>query len=377
MPDDIQAKIAKAKAAGYSDAEIQAYLSKAGPQIISGEHQAPIPSGSMQSAPGAPITANGQTVANPQQLQAQTNDALLRSGNYGALAEAKENDPKRKAYEASSMRWASPGIRPDVAMRAIAGTVVGTIPGAAIGRYIAGPKYGDIGAGIGGFAGGLYGGYRGANEKPIIPGGISKLPGMIGRIGRGLEMLGSGETPSAGPLPGAAPEATGGTAATAGETAASQTQATGPKNASELSSVANRVKHGQPPSSPTIYTPESLASEQGMSTAALGKGGFNLTIPPEQQRIMQLVGEGRVPMGKTPAQGGFESLFRKEPFPAPQPPSGESPSFGEPEGAIDAAIRGAAGQNPAIKATDKAMASEMPNKIKLMESLRRFKRKGL
>ena len=158
--------------------------------------------------------------------------------------------------------------------------------------------------------------------SPNPPISASELFGAIPGMSRAGRLLGRFmEEPKE--MPGAAREAAGGTAATTGPAGGStdvalgsQAGPSGPKNAGELSATVQRIRGGQGPgtaSNPTIYTPEQLASEQGMSTAALGKGGFNLTIPPEQQRIMQLVSEGRVPMGKPPAQG-FESLGRPTPF---------------------------------------------------------------
>ena len=328
--------------------------------------------GAMQRQPGGPIFT-------PKDIQRGVNDRLLREGRYEEFAQQKEDDPERKAYEASSMRWASPGIRPDVAMRAIGGTVAGAVPGAALGRFIGGNKYGNIGAGLGGLVGGLYGGYRGANEQPLITPAMRNML-KLSRWGKALGTL----LEEPGTSSGAAREMAGGTAASAPAAGAATDVALGsqagpaaPKNASELSSTVQRIRSGTGPGTAAspIYTPESLASEQGMSTAALGKGGFNLTIPPEQQRIMQLVQEGKVPMGGARPQG-FESLGKPTPFAgaSPQPPSGTSPSFGEPEGDLDAAIRGAAGQNPVIKSTDKAMAGETPNLFNMMSKLAKYKR---
>lgn len=401
MPDDVQAKIAKAKAAGYSDAEIQAYLAKAGPTAISGQQPSSTPSGG-----GANIDVNipewlttkdqPHEYIGPSQawLSGDPQEAAKMKASFGGWkgdtpavsafgptpvpgqtgAQKLLNATENTATIGSAMPGAA-GLAGNVAIRGLGG-LFGAAEGSRLGSSLG--TAGSIGGGVTGGAAGLFLPEILSKVSPAVLRmlGLSKFAGLGG-------LLGSEEPAAAS---GAAREAAGGTAATAmpggaAETGAGVTGAQGGplKNSAELSSVVNKMRSGAgtPSSSLSIYTPESLASEQGMNTAALGKGGFNLTIPPEQQKIMQMVAEGKVPMGGAPKPGGFESLFRKEPFPSPQPPSGTSPSFGEPEGPLDAAIRGAAGQNPVIKATDKAMAGEMPNKIKLLESLRRFKKKGL
>lgn len=240
------------------------------------------------------------------------------------------------------------------------GSVAGGLGGAVLGKYLGGDTGRDIGAGLGGLAGSLYGGYRGASGKPAISPGMGKLMGMS-RIGKAIQAF-SEEEPSV--RPGAAREMDGGTAATSADTAlgsqAGPSQARAPNNPTELSSHVARTRAGV--GSPSIYTPESLASEQGMSTAALGKGGFNLTIPPEQQKIMQMVAEGKVPMG-SPATASDIPMGRPTPFPGPPRPATATtagpaqPGFsglaaepgGPMESADEAARRGAPGISPVLK----------------------------
>jgi hypothetical protein len=176
--------------------------------------------------------------------------------------------------------------------------LIGTAVGKKAGDYLF-PNSGGLGGYIAAILGGGVGGYGGFRGKKL------NIPGPAGAFGR----LFQSEEPAV--VPGAAREMAGGTAATTADTGITGGQA-GPsqvRNAAELSSHVQRVRSGTPASSPSIYTPESLASEQGMSTAALGKGGFNLTIPPEQQHIMDLVAKGKVPMG------------RPTPFPGPPRPN--------------------------------------------------------
>jgi len=372
--DDVQAKIARAKAAGYSDAEIQAYLSKTGPNAIS---QGPAPAGpSAISGPPVPksfigpqpdstgfgglmpeFLENNRWEAPKRSIYSDVADWFNRPGGQGTLDSTPKSPADITNEVVKGAGFAVPtaliAANPVKGLLSLAASEAGGYGGEKIGGHFGHPIAGRVG-------GSLLGGFAGWNAP-----GIASRIANFGKLSmRGILMgLLKNAAEEPGAASGAAREAAGGTAATAmpGQAAEAGAGVAGgqagpgaPKNASELSSTVQKIRSGTGPStstSPSIYTPESLASEQGMSTAALGKGAFNLTIPTAQQRIMRLVAEGKVPMGEANPQG-FESLGQSTPFPGAQAATQPlaSPSPGEAESDIERAIRGAPGINPAIKA---------------------------